>query len=80
MWNSWAIYGSIVIIVFSAAGAYIGRKRDKRDEANMEKIKKKQKKIYVNLFLEPIVPIQQKKQDGLKRNKSVAENYQKVNT
>ena len=54
MWASWAIYACFSVVGLTIIGAYFGRKMDAKDEIFLARIKQKQKKIYVNLYLEPI--------------------------
>lgn len=54
MWKSWAIYTAFSLIALLIIGLVWGKKRDEKDELNKEAINNKKKKIWVNLFLEPI--------------------------
>lgn len=60
MWSSWSIYASFTIVGITIFGALWGKYVDKRDENKIALIKKKQKKIYVNLYLEPIGQMRRK--------------------
>jgi len=62
MWNSWAIYVAFMLPGVLLVGMFIGKRRDAADELNLKRIRKKQKKIYVNLYLEPIAEIKTKKE------------------
>jgi hypothetical protein len=57
VWSSWAIYVCFILVVTMGAGIFFMRRRDAADELNMARIKKNQKRIYVNLYLEPIKEI-----------------------
>ncbi len=57
MWDSWAIYVAFMLPGVLMVGIIIGKRRDAADELNIVRIRKKQKKIYVNLYLEPIAEI-----------------------
>jgi hypothetical protein len=57
MWDSWAIYVAFMLPGVLLVGIFIGKRRDAADELNIVRIRKKQKKIYVNLYLEPIAEI-----------------------
>ena len=65
------------MIAVMFGGIFWARKRDARDELNMARIKKKQKRIYVNLFLEPIPEIRKKEPEKVKPKKT--EEYEQVN-
>jgi len=62
MWNSWAIYVAFMLPGVLLVGIFIGKRRDAADEINLVRIRKKQKKIYVNLYLEPIAEMKTKKE------------------
>jgi hypothetical protein len=59
-------------------GLLFARKRDQRDELNIEKIKIKQKKIYVNLYLEPIQDIRKKGPDEEVVKKRYNDQYEEI--
>lgn len=73
-WSSWAVYVQLVLVFMMFAGLIWARRRDAADEVRLPRIKKQQKKIYVNLFLEPIKEIQKK--EPIKSKKT--SNYEKV--
>jgi hypothetical protein len=54
MWDSWAIYASFALPGLLLIGLLWARRRDASDLQNIQLIQKKQKKIYVNLYLEKI--------------------------
>ena len=54
MWDSWAIYAGFSLIGLLGIALIWAKRRDTKDEENLQLIRQKQKKIYVNLFLEPI--------------------------
>jgi hypothetical protein len=68
MWKSWAIYTAFSLIGLLIIGLVWGKKRDQKDEMNKEAINNKKKKIYVNLFLEPIEDQRPKEVERARRN------------
>lgn len=64
MWDSWSLYAAFVLIGVMIFGIFWGKRRDAQDEENMQLIRKKQQKIYVNLFLEPIEQPRKQPVDG----------------
>ena len=82
MWASWAVYACFSLGGLLLVGLLYMRRRDAKDEQHLDIIRKNKKKIYINLFLEPIEDI--KRQGGpaaltnLKQTKKTEE-YQSVN-
>lgn len=66
MWDSWALYAVFALPGVLLIGLLWAKRKDSKDLENIQLIQKKQKKIYVSLFLEPIpevrkAPIEKKK-------------------
>jgi hypothetical protein len=55
MWNSWAIYVSILLLILLGVGILWGYRRDKRDEINYSLIRNEKNKLYLGVYLDPIV-------------------------
>jgi hypothetical protein len=62
LWASWAVYACFSLGGLLLVGLLYMRRRDAKDEQNLDIIRKNKKKIYINLFLEPIEDI--KRQGG----------------
>jgi hypothetical protein len=60
MWDSWSLYVAFSLIGLLLFGLIWARRRDAKDEQNLQLIMQKQKKIYVNLYLEPIEEVRKK--------------------
>ena len=54
MWDCWALYACFSLIGVLLLAILWARRRDLQDEKDLLALQKKQKRIYVNLFLEPI--------------------------
>ena len=54
MWECWAIYAAFSLIGVMLIGVFWAKRRDSKDEENLQLIRQKQKKIYVNLYLDEI--------------------------
>lgn len=54
MWACWALYACFSLVGFLLLALIWARRRDQQDEKDLMALEKKQKRIYVNLFLEPI--------------------------
>ena len=55
MWNSWAIYVCIALVFLLAFTVMWGYRRDKRDQINYTLIRSDKKKLYIGVYLDPIV-------------------------
>ncbi len=55
MWNSWAVYVCIAMLFLLAAAVMWGYRRDKRDQINYSLIRSDKKKLYVGVYLDPII-------------------------
>ena len=55
MWNSWAIYVCIAMLFLLAAAFMWGYRRDKRDQINYSLIRSDKKKLYVGVYLDPVI-------------------------
>ena len=58
IWKSWAIYVSIALIIIMALGVMWGYRRDKKDELVLDRIRADKNKIYVGVYLDPIITVQ----------------------
>ena len=58
MWASWAVYADLGLIGALLVGLFFMRRLDNRDEQYLDIIRRNKKRIYVNLFLEPIEEVQ----------------------
>lgn len=55
--KSWAVYVSLSLFFLLVLGILWGYRKDKRDELNLDKIRSDKNKIYVGVFLDPIIPV-----------------------
>ena len=79
MWDCWALYACFSLIGVLLLAILWARRRDLQDEKDLLALQKKQKRIYVNLFLEPIQEKQVKEDTSfIPEKKSYVDVYQKV--
>jgi hypothetical protein len=79
MWDCWALYACFSLIGFLLLALIWAKRRDVNDEKDLLALEKKQKRIYVNLFLEPIKEQQKKEETSfMPEKKSYVDLYQKV--
>ncbi len=79
MWECWALYACFTLIGVFALLLVWAWRRDLSDEKDLLALKKNQKRIYVNLYLEPVEEVQVK--DPLSivpEKKSYVDQYEKV--
>lgn len=55
MWNSWAIYVSIAMLILLGVGILWGYRKDKRDQINYSALKNDKNKLYIGVYLDPII-------------------------
>ena len=60
MLECWALYSAFSLVGIMLIGVFWAKRRDSKDEENLQVIRQKQKKIYVNLYLEEIQDIRRK--------------------
>jgi hypothetical protein len=79
MWECWALYACFALIGVFALLLVWAWRRDVSDEKDLLALKKNQKRIYVNLYLEPVEEVQVK--DPLSivpEKKTYVDQYEKV--
>ena len=55
MWNSWAVYTCFILLILLGLGIVWGYRKDKRDEINYSQIRSEKKKLFVGIYLDPII-------------------------
>eukprot|EP00347_Sterkiella_histriomuscorum_P003593 403363692 len=63
MWNSWAIYVSIVMLILMGVSSLWAYRKDKRDEVYQGKLRLDKDKLYLGVYLEPILIARKDKKD-----------------
>jgi cbb3-type cytochrome oxidase subunit 3 len=57
MWNSWAIYVCIVLLIILVVGIMWTYRKDKRDALNYSELIGEKDKLQLGVYLDPIVHI-----------------------
>jgi len=53
--NSWALYVSVIMLGLLGVGMLWSYRKDKRDALNFNQLRSDKDKLYIGVFLEPIV-------------------------